>query len=107
MAKLPKRHIRRNTVVIKKGGGMYGRVIRVLPDGNIFWLCCGLHFRINKPEDLETGYKGAMMYRGCNRDNLSFVHMTTLRRLKKRAQQFHYESAHNTPLDYKFIQRDV
>ncbi|ARV76726.1 hypothetical protein PHABIO_95 [Pseudomonas phage Phabio] len=103
--KLPKKALRRNTVVIHKDGTFYGRVIRVLPDGNIFWLNSGKHFIISKPEDLQTGYKGCKMYRGVREQVLAFIHMTTLRHLKKKAQRFHYEYAHNTPLDYHFIQR--
>lgn len=102
---LPKKTIRRNTVVIHKDGTFYGRVIRVLPDGNIFWLNSGKHFFISKPEDLETGYKGCKMYRGIDRQVLAFYPMTNLRHLKKKAQRFHYEYAHNTPLTYQFIQR--
>jgi len=110
MAKLPKHHIRRNTVVIHRNGTFYGRVIRLLPDGTVFWLCTGLHFRISKAEDLEVGYKG--YYAPCwnsatSQSEERFVPMTTLRRLKKRAQQFHYGFAHNTPLDYEFIRKDV
>lgn len=107
MSKLIKKAIRRNSVVILKTGAFYGRVIRVLEDGRIFWLCCGYHFHISKPEDLDVGYKGSMKYRGCNRDQLAFIHMTTLRRLKIRASRFHYEYAHNTPLDYWAIKNHV
>lgn len=102
---LPKKALRRNHVVVLKTGGFYGRVIRMLPDGTVFWLCGGLHFRISKPEDLETGYKGCPIRRGTNYDVKAFSFVTSLRRLKKKAQQFHYEYAHNTPLDYHFIQR--
>lgn len=106
MSKLPKRPMRRNTVVIHKNGTFYGRVIRVLPDGNIFWLCSGKHFHISPPGDLETGYKGCNMYRGIGKQVLGFIHMTNLRWLKKRASRFHYVFAHNTPLDYEYIKRD-
>lgn len=99
--KLPKKVIRRNTVVRHKEGTFYGRVIRILPNGKAFWLCCGYHFHITPVDDLEvTGYKGiTSFYTG------RFDHMTSLRNLKKRASRFHYEYAHNTPLDYHFIRR--
>lgn len=99
--KLPKKRIRRNTVVREINGCFYGRVIRMLPDGNVFWLCCGYHFRINRPEELEvTGYKGRPDF-----NTKRFVHMTTLRQLKKRSARYHGDFAHNTPLDYEFIRR--
>ncbi len=97
--KLPKLKVRRNTVVRHKEGTFYGRVIRMLPNGKAFWLCCGLHFRIDPVEDLLLeNYKGNHSFY-TNR----WIPMTSLRRLKKRAIQFHGANAHNTPLDYEFI----
>lgn len=107
---LTKKAIRRHTVVIHKNGTFYGRVIRVLPDGRIFWLCCGYHFHITKSEDLEVrGYKGRIIqkWNKVRQESVErFSPMTTLRQLKKRARQFHGEFAHNTPLDYHHISFD-
>lgn len=107
--KCPKLRIRRNTVVKHKDGTFYGRVIRVLPNGEIFWLCCGYHFHISPPENLEAdGYKGRVIRDWDNRIHAyrdRFSHMTSLRDLKRRSAQFHREFAHNTPLDYENIRR--
>ena len=99
---LSKKPIRRNSVVAYKTGGhmFYGRVIRVLPNGDIFWLCCGLHFHITKPEDLDN-----LAYRGRYRPKGHWLPMTSLRSLKLQAKRYHYEYAHNTPLNYAFIRR--
>lgn len=106
---LPKKPIRRNTIVRHKEGTFYGRVIRVLPNGDIFWLCCGYHFHISPPENLVAdGYKGSTFQRWDSINNTSREHysfMTTLRRLKISATRFHHRYAHNTPLDYKHIRR--
>lgn len=103
--KLEKKYIRRNTVVIHKTGGFYGRVIRVLPDGKIFWLCVGLHFHINAPENLiVNGYRGTYVEETPWRPGY-FDPMTTLRNLKRLARRYHHEYAHNTPLDYEYIER--
>lgn len=105
--KLVKKKIRRNTVVIHKKGTFYGRVIRVLPDGKIFWLCTGLHFHITDPANLEIpDYKGYPYERWDCKPTKRFVHMTTLKMLKKRACRYHREEAHNTPLDYEYIRHD-
>lgn len=99
--KLPKLKVRRNTIVKHKEGTFYGRVIRVLEDGKVLWLCCGLHFRIDSVDDLDIGgYKGYNNYRTGR-----FIHMTSLRWLKIRAKAYHFEYAHNTPLNYHFISR--
>ncbi len=102
--------IRRNSIVKHKhpDKSFYGRVIRVLDEGKVFWICCGLHFHITHVENLiETDYKGYV------RENIfdrkakpRFVPMTTLRNLKRRAKQYHGDSAFNTPLDYEFIIHD-
>lgn len=103
---LPKKVIRRNTVVVHKKGSFYGRVIRMLSDGRVFWLCSGYHFHITKPEDLEaTGYKGRWIDKW-DFSGKRWSHMTTLRRLKKRATRYHDQYAHNTPLDYHNITED-
>jgi len=74
----------------------------MLPDGRVFWLCCGYHFHITPVDQLiADGYKGTASFYGTR-----FIYMTTLRRLKKRAQRFHYDFAHNTPLDYELITHD-
>lgn len=78
----------------------YGRVIRVLPNGDIFWLCCGLHFHITPVTDLHH-----LSYRGRYKAKGHWIPMTSLRQLKLQAKRYHYEYAHNTPLDYHYIRR--
>lgn len=95
--------MRRNNVVIHKHNrGFYGRIIRMLPDNKVFWLCSGLHFHITNKEDLElVNYKGYTdLYTG------RFIPMTSIRTLKKRAKQYHGKYAHKTPLDYIHITHD-
>lgn len=110
IGKCPKLPIRRNTIVRHKDGTFYGRVIRVLPNGDIFWLCCGYHFHISPPENVVAdGYTGvlAQYWDQANFESRTrFSIMTTLRKLKKRSARFHGSNSHNTPLDYEFIRRD-
>ncbi len=81
----------------------------MLPDGKAFWLCSVYHLHITPVEDLlVTGYKGREVEYwndGMKKYLHRFKRMTTLRQLKKRSQKYHYEFAHNTPLDYKHIER--
>lgn len=95
--------IRHNSVVqLKDEDGalysFYGRVIKSLPDNKFLWLCCGLHFRVSDISQIElSDYKGYKNHKG------RFIPMTSLRKLKIAAKRFHYEFAHNTPLDYEYI----
>jgi hypothetical protein len=94
------RKLRRNMIVMEEGGVFYGRIIRSLPNNEYLWLCSGLHFRITSGETLHpVSYKGYFNAKG------RFVHMTTLRNLKRMAQRYHGKNAFNTPLDYQFIKR--
>lgn len=80
----------------------YGRVIKRLPENRWLVLTCGLHF-YSVPDSYEVSdYKG--YNRGFDGEG-RFVPMTSIRKLKKRARQFHYEYAHNTPVDYYNIRK--
>lgn len=87
--------MKRNDVLLINS--FYGRVIKRLPENRWLVLTCGLHF-YSVPDDYKvSNYKG--YNRGYGEKN-RFVPMTSIRRLKKLARQFHYEYAHNTPSDY-------
>jgi hypothetical protein len=91
--------MKRNNVVLINS--FYGRVIKRLPNNRWLALTCGLHF-YSIPEDYPVSdYKGYS--RGWDEKG-RFVPMTSIRKLKKRAMQFHYQYAHNTPSDYEYIQ---
>lgn len=99
--------IKRNTVIREKDRWFYGRVIKTLPDGTVLWICCGLHFHVSRTEDLiADGYKGRWDSGYLCDQKPKFAHMTTLRKLKQRATRYHGRNVWNTPLDYRYIERN-
>lgn len=120
--------VKRNDVVMFADERMYrfyGRVIRKVGTDRVLWICCGLHFHLSKIEDLvvDNDYKGYLEYSGhgdvvkyFERDGMwntdvvkferpkRFIRMTTLRKLKQRATQYHGRNVWRTPLDYEFLQ---
>jgi len=90
--------MKRNCIVLVNS--FYGRVIKKLPEDRWLVLTCGLHFYSVADDYPISGYKG--YNRGYDKEG-RFVPMTSIRKLKKRARQFHYEYAHNTPEDYENI----
>lgn len=108
MKKLAKKAIRRNTIVRKKGDTFFARVVRLLPDDKALILCSGLHFCITSVSNLDvSGYRGYSRVKYDENGKRShFVHMTSLRNLKRMAQKYHFENAFKTPLDYEYIRHD-
>lgn len=92
--------MKRNSVVLINT--FYGRVIKRLPGNRWLALTCGLHF-YSIPDNYEVSdYKG---YSSPFDHGGRFVPMTSIRKLKIRAKQFHYENAHNTPSEYVYIRK--
>lgn len=72
--------MKRNDVVMAVDGYFYGRVWRVLPDGQIVVICSGSHVTFGPPENWEVqDYKGRRSLTG------KWIPMTSLRELKKQA----------------------
>lgn len=72
--------MKRNDVVIEVGGFFYGRVWRVLPDGQVVVICTGSHVKFGPKSNWEVS-----SYKGRNDMNGKWVPMTSLKSLKKQA----------------------
>lgn len=94
--------MRHNSVVRLKDNWFYGRVVRMLPDDKVLWICCGKYIHISDKKNLiEDGYKGMSPY-----SSGRWIPMTSLRKLKQIATKYHGRNVWKTPLDYEFISYD-
>lgn len=120
--------MRRNNIVryADERSWFYGRVIKLVGDDSVMWLCSGLHFHVSKMSELvvcdykgspEWAPEGSIRYYHRKPDGSidftrikferkpRFDRMTSLKTLKRRATRYHGRNVWKTPEDYEFIRR--